>query len=179
MSYVGRDWNNTPSVIIQLATSGSLETIINNKYLNCFHSLCPKGSLLPPPSSRRLLPLTWVLRVPSHNKPFKHTSAHCRVVLFLQLSSTKLRAGLSLVSLDVFSHLPRVPIMLWDLPFVPLPDWFQRLWLTIGDSFPLYVLITSPKLKSPGDSPRDQVDLHLLFGFSYFFPISSWTFSQS
>lgn len=49
VSYVGRDLSNTPYVIIHLATPGPLETIINNRNLNCFHSLCPGGSLLPPP----------------------------------------------------------------------------------------------------------------------------------
>lgn len=51
VSYAGRDLSNTPYVIIRLATPGSLETIINNTYLNCFHSLCPEG-LLHPPSPR-------------------------------------------------------------------------------------------------------------------------------
>ena len=137
-------------VIIHFATSGSLETIINNTYLNCFHSLCPEGSLPPPPSSRPISSQDMSSKSPfassmiTSHKPFKHTSAHCRAVLFLQLFSTQLRAGLSLVSLAMFSHLSRVPLMLWDLPFVPLPDWFQRLWSTMGDSFPLLVLITSP-----------------------------------
>lgn len=43
VSYVGKDLSNALSAIIHLATPGSLETIVNNTYLNCFHSLCPGG----------------------------------------------------------------------------------------------------------------------------------------
>ena len=56
VSYVGRDLSNTPYVIICLATPSSLETIINNTYLNCFHSLCLGG--FAPSSYTRLHPST-------------------------------------------------------------------------------------------------------------------------
>lgn len=65
VSYVGRDWSNTPYVIIRLATPGSLETILNNTYLNCFHSFGP-GGLTPSSHTPHSISARdkWVTRVP-------------------------------------------------------------------------------------------------------------------
>lgn len=94
VSYVRKDLSNTRSAIIHLATPGSLETIINNTYLNCFHSLCPGASNLPH------IPTPFFPRQMSHegpsasygttpqDGPFKHTRAHCSARLLLKLSTT-------------------------------------------------------------------------------------------
>lgn len=102
VSYVGRDLRNIPYVIIGLATPGSLETIINNTYLNCFHSFCP-GGLAPSsyttatPNPPLCFPSQMSHESPSASymitpcdEPCEHTRAQGMWVPFLKLSTTQL-----------------------------------------------------------------------------------------
>lgn len=113
VSYVGRDLSNTPYVIIPLATPGSLETIINNTYQNCFHSLCPGG--LPPSSHTTPTPFFPMTNESPVSLCFlhDHTTGWAFQTYQCPLNS-ELFLGPALVSLACVLAPSSAPPLLWD-----------------------------------------------------------------
>lgn len=119
-----RDLSNTPYVIIPLATPGSLETIINNTYQNCFHSLCPGG--LPPSSHTTPTPFFPMTNESPASLCFlhDHTTGWAFQTYQCPLNSrVVLGTCLGLLGL-------RSCTLLGPSLALRFPDWFHRLWWT-------------------------------------------------